>query len=40
MNTHVHRVGSVALDTTQDMLLRAGKLLGPYLERISDGEPG
>src|SRR5919197_1253058 len=40
MFTHVHLVGSVALDTAQDVFSTAGKLLGPYLERIPDGEPG
>ena len=40
MSTHVHLVGSVALDTAQDVFSTAGKLLGPYLERIPDGEPG
>ena len=40
MTTHVHLVGSVALDTAQDVFSTAGKLLGPYLERIPDGKPG
>jgi hypothetical protein len=40
MTTHVHLVGSVALDTAQDVFSAAGKLLGPYLKRIPDGEPG
>ena len=40
MTTHVHLVGSVALDTAQDVFSTAGKLLGPHLERIPDGEPG
>jgi hypothetical protein len=40
MTTHVHLVGSVALDTAQDVFSAAGKLLGPYLERVPDGEPG
>jgi hypothetical protein len=40
MTTHVHLVGSVALDTAQEVFSTAGKLLGPYLERIPDGEPG
>ena len=39
MTTHVHLVGSVALDTAQDVFSTAGKLLGPYLARIPDGEP-
>jgi len=40
MATHVHLVGSVALDSAQDVFSTAGKLLGPYLERVPDGEPG
>ena len=40
MSRHVHLVGSVALDTAQDVFATAGKLLGPYLKRIPDGEPG
>jgi hypothetical protein len=40
MTTQVHLVGSVALDTAQDVFSAAGKLLGPYLKRIPDGEPG
>lgn len=40
MTTHVHLVGSVALDTAQDVFSTAGRLLGPYLERVPDGEPG
>ncbi len=40
MTTHVHLVGSVALDTAQNVFATAGKLLGPYLKRVPDGEPG
>jgi hypothetical protein len=40
MTTHVHLVGSVALDTSQEVFATAGKLLGPYLKRVPDGEPG
>jgi len=40
MSRQVHLVGSVALDTAQDVFETAGKLLGPYLKRIPDGEPG
>jgi methionine synthase II (cobalamin-independent) len=37
---YVHLVGSVALDTAQDVFATAGKLLGPHLKRVPDGEPG
>jgi hypothetical protein len=40
MNTHVHLVGSVALDSPEEVFERAGELLGPYLKRVPDGEPG
>ena len=40
MTTYVHLVGSVALDTAQDVFATAGKLLGPHLKRVPDGEPG
>jgi len=40
MTTNVHLVGSVALDTAQDVFATAGKLLGPHLKRVPDGEPG
>ena len=40
MTTHTHLVGSVALDTPQELFETAGQLLGPYLKRIPDGEPG
>jgi hypothetical protein len=36
----VHLVGSVGLDTTEEVLAVAGRLLGPYLKRVPDGEPG
>jgi hypothetical protein len=38
--TTVHLVGSVALDTAQDVFATAGRLLGPHLKRVPDGEPG
>jgi hypothetical protein len=38
--TNVHLVGSVALDSPQEVFATAGKLLGPYLKRVPDGEPG
>jgi hypothetical protein len=40
MTTTVHLVGSVALDTSEDVFKTAGRLLGSYLKRIPDGEPG
>jgi hypothetical protein len=40
MTTNVHLVGSVALDTSEDVFGTAGWLLGPDLKRIPDGEPG
>jgi hypothetical protein len=40
MTTTVHLVGSAAPDTAQDVFATAGKLLGPYLRRLPDGEPG
>jgi hypothetical protein len=40
VTTYVHLVGSVALDTTQEVFATAGSLLGPYLKRVPDGEPG
>ncbi|MBO0687137.1 MAG: hypothetical protein J2P45_28645 [Candidatus Dormibacteraeota bacterium] len=40
MKSHVHLVGSVALDTAEEVFEKAGELLGPYLKRVPDGEPG
>jgi methionine synthase II (cobalamin-independent) len=37
---HVHLVGSVGLDSTQDVFATVGKLLGEHLLRVPDGEPG
>src|SRR5690349_21491615 len=36
----VHFVGSVALDTPDEVFATAGELLGPHLKRVPDGEPG
>ena len=36
----VHFVGSVALDTPEEVYAAIGKYCGPYLKRIPDGEPG
>jgi len=38
--TSVHLVGSVGLDTVEDVFASAGRLLGPYLKRVPDGEVG
>ena len=37
---NVHFVGSVALDTPEDVFAAIGKHCGPYLKRVPDGEPG
>ena len=36
----VHLVGSIGLDTVEDVFRTAGTLVGPYLRRIPDGEVG
>jgi hypothetical protein len=40
MSVPVHLVGSVGLDTAQEVFAAAGRLLGPSLRRVPDGEPG
>lgn len=40
MTIPVHFVGSVALDTPEEVFATAGELLGPHLKRVPDGEPG
>jgi hypothetical protein len=41
MNTPVHLlVGSVALDSPEEVSAAVGKLLGPRLKRVPDVEPG
>ena len=40
MTIPVHLVGSVALDTPDEVFAIAGELLGPHLKRVPDGEPG
>ena len=40
MTITVHLVGSVALDTPDEVFATAGELLGPHLKRVPDGEPG
>lgn len=37
---HVHLVGSIGLDTVDDVFKTCGHLLGDRLQRIPDGEPG
>src|SRR5918911_4248758 len=36
----VHFVGSVALDTPEEVFAAIGGQCGPYLKRVPDGEPG
>ena len=36
----VHLVGSIGLDTVEDVFRTAGDVLGPYLRRVPDGEVG
>ena len=38
--THVHLVGSIGLDTVEEVFSTVGPLLGRRLRRIPDGEPG
>jgi methionine synthase II (cobalamin-independent) len=38
--THVHLVGSIGLDTVDEVFSSVGPLLGSRLRRIPDGEPG
>jgi methionine synthase II (cobalamin-independent) len=38
--THVHLVGSIGLDTVDDVFRTVGTLLSPYLRRVPDGEVG
>lgn len=38
--TNVHFVGSIGLDTVDEVFFTAGKLLGSHLKRVPDGEPG
>jgi hypothetical protein len=37
---HVHLVGSIGLDTVEEVFRTAGALLGRRLRRVPDGEPG
>src|SRR5690606_24164436 len=36
----VHLVGSIGLDTVDDVFRATGEMLGPYLRRVPDGEVG
>jgi hypothetical protein len=38
--TNVHFVGSVALDSPEEVFSAIGQHCGPYLKRVPDGEPG
>ena len=38
--TNVHFVGSVALDSPEEVFAAIGTTLGPHLKRVPDGEPG
>jgi hypothetical protein len=40
MASNVHLVGSVGLDTVDDVFRTCGSLFGPQLKRVPDGEPG
>jgi hypothetical protein len=37
---HAHLVGSIGLDTVDEVYRTVGELLGPYLRRVPDGEVG
>ena len=38
--TGVHFVGSIGLDTVDDVFKTCGRVLGRRLKRLPDGEPG
>lgn len=38
--TAVHLVGSIGLDTVEEVFRTVGEVLGPYLRRVPDGEVG
>jgi hypothetical protein len=38
--TNVHFVGSVALDSPEEVFATIGAAVGPHLKRVPDGEPG
>ena len=37
---NVHLVGSIGLDTVDEVFVTVGKMLGPHLRRVPDGEVG
>ena len=37
---HAHLVGSIGLDTVDEVFRTVGEMLGPYLRRVPDGEVG
>ena len=38
--TGLHLVGSIGLDTVEEVFATVGELLGPHLRRVPDGEVG
>src|SRR4051812_22764785 len=38
--TNVHLVGSIGLDSVEEVFMTAGQMLRGHLKRIPDGEPG
>ena len=40
MSRHVHFVGTIGLDSVEEVFATAGKVLGPHLVRCPDGETG
>ncbi len=40
MASDVHLVGSIGLDSVDEVFQTCGSLLGPHLKRVPDGEPG
>jgi hypothetical protein len=40
MASDVHFVGSIGLDSVDEVFQTCGSLLGPHLKRVPDGEPG
>jgi hypothetical protein len=40
MSRRVHLVGSIGLDTVDEVFTTVGRLLGPHLKRVPDGEVG
>ena len=40
VSSNVHLVGSIGLDTVDEVFATVGKMLGPHLRRVPDGEVG